>query len=202
MKTKFELRKGKVDPKTKADLSFTFYIEPFEDAAAVAGKVKKLSDLQIEALIESAVANFGYRAGAKRKNNGLTFTLESIADYLLETSVREGEPTEADVENAVKIIGPLNLAARKKYPAPEKPVGEEVMDILGPDYEAELEYVQKQRDVEVYVTLAEKMEKQASAEGFEVPEKGDDEDNQAWLSRFIRIQRLHRAKQTRSKPLL
>lgn len=98
-------------------------IIPEADVDFDAADVRGLSDGQILALASRAIADFSYRAGAKKDNANKEFTLAEIATYLIEVGTRtgDGEPSELDKTMASKILAAFTAAFLKANPAPKKP---------------------------------------------------------------------------------
>lgn len=166
MKT-YELKSG--------DITFTV-----EDITSDA--VGDISTEQLIAIVKSGVANWAYRAGARKKNNGKVFTLGEIANDILESGTRDGEPSKADVENAIKIIGPLKLGSRAKYPVAKDATEEEQAKIHA------------MRETDTLASLLEKVDKFATLKGYPAPEMLEDESLQDFCARWVRLHRLHVAR--------
>lgn len=158
----------------------------FETSDWTASNVRSLTDDRLNALIMSGVVNWGYRAGAKKENDGKVFSLEQIADAIMAGGTRDGEPTEKDIEMAKSIVGPLVLAARKAYPLAENASAEDTATC------------QSARDTHVYAALSEKIERNAKAQGYEAVERSnDDESFEQWAARWFRFHRLFVAKKAK-----
>lgn len=123
------------------------------------------------ALAENGIANWGYRKGARKKNNGQTFTLAEIAKDIMESGTREGEPSKADVAKAEEIFRAIMGFAKKEYP-----------DNL------------QAQDAFILTRIGSKVEINGEKQGYNFREPAAGESLIAYLAEWLRHHRLHVAR--------
>lgn len=86
----------------------SFNVQVADDAAIMA-----LTPEQRVALVASGLQNWGYRAGAKKANDGKTFSLADVAADILTVKVKDGEPSKDDKEQAADLMQLYRIDAAK-----------------------------------------------------------------------------------------
>ena len=86
----------------------SFNVQVADDAAIMA-----LTPEQRVALVASGLQNWGYRAGAKKANDGKTFTLADVAADILAVKVKDGDPNKDDKEQASDLMQLYRIDAAK-----------------------------------------------------------------------------------------